>query len=238
MKCKRQKTLDAFFSSDKSSKSEFTKSSVVESVEWQRISGDHLNIRFAVILPTPLCTYYFENLEKEITYLTGEFSKVQVFGKWHDIPRKQSAYGDKGIAYKYSGLTIPAKPWTETLILIKNIIEKITSYSYNFVLVNRYADGNDKMGFHKDDEKELDMAVPIASFSLGASRDFVCKYHDKNANISNETIIITSGMLLLMEKETNQYWYHGLPPRKSCHQPRINLTFRKILPLQSPPYTY
>jgi alkylated DNA repair dioxygenase AlkB len=29
------------------------------------------------------------------------------------------------------------------------------------------------MGFHKDDETELDPAVPIASLTLGAERDFI-----------------------------------------------------------------
>ena len=40
----------------------------------------------------------------------------------------------------------------------------------------RYKDGRDKMGFHKDDEKELSKDVPIASLTLGAERDFVFKH--------------------------------------------------------------
>ena len=94
----------------------------------------------------------------------------------------------------------------------------------------RYKDGDDKMGDHKDDEKELDPNVPIASLTLGAERDFVFKHQDrKKNNLENVKILLKDGMLLLMKNPTNTFWYHGLPPRKSCHQPRINLTFRQIL---------
>ena len=231
MKRKRQTSLNRFFNESTNDQKNSSKSKCAETsaVKWKNVSRDGLDIRYAVILPISICDIYFRNLEEEVTYLTGDSLKVQVFGKWHKIPRKHSAYGDNGIKYTYSGVSIPAKPWTKTLYVIKEIIEKITLHSYNFVLVNRYANGNDKMSFHKDDEKELDMTVPIASFSLGASRDFVFKYHDKNCNKPKESIVLESGMLLLMEKDTNKLWYHGLPVRKSCFEPRINLTFRKIL---------
>ena len=101
---------------------------------------------------------------------------------------------------------------------------------YNFVLVNRYKDGNDKMGDHKDDEKELDPNVPIASLTFGAERDFIFKHQNKKKdNIEDVKIVLKDGMLLLMNHPTNAYWYHGLPQRKKCFEPRINLTFRKIL---------
>merc|ERR1711874_801431 len=112
---------------------------------------------------------------------------------------------------------------------------------YNFVLVNRYKDGADKMGEHKDDEKELDQTVPIASLTFGAERDFVLRRQDKKGErIKKEKgvrvkekrervkMVLKDGMLLLMCSPTNTFWYHSLPPRKSCTEPRINLTFRKI----------
>ena len=121
-------------------------------------------------------------------------------------------------------------PWTETLGLLREVLEKIVGVKYNFVLVNRYKDGNDKMGDHKDDEKELDPEVPIASLTFGAERDFIFKHQDRaKNNVENVKIILKNGMLLLMKHPTNQYWYHGLPPRKTCSEPRINLTFRKII---------
>ena len=92
----------------------------------------------------------------------------------------------------------------------------------------RYKDGMDKMGFHKDDEKELCRETPIASLTLGAERDFVFKHEDKAAKIVDEKLLLQDGLLLLMHAPTNRFWYHAIPQRKACKIPRINLTFRQI----------
>ena len=47
------------------------------------------------------------------------------------------AYGDPGLTYTFSGVTIPAKPWTPLLLQIKEHIESTTEKVFNFVLVNR-----------------------------------------------------------------------------------------------------
>jgi len=223
---KRQGTLANFFQpSNKRPRYEKENKTIV----WKSISRNNLDVRFASIF-NPVCSrLYFVKLEDELEYLAGRLARVKVFDKYHNIPRKHAAYGDDGVKYTYSGVTVSAKPWTDTLLLIKSEVERLTASSYNFVLVNRYADGNDRMGFHKDDEKELDLSVPIASLSLGAPRDFVFKYQDPKAGIRNETIVLETGTLLLMEKETNNYWYHGIPKRKKCTEPRLNLTFRRIV---------
>ena len=171
----------------------------------------------------------FDQLESEIEYFTGHLAQVKIFGKSHQIPRQQSAYGDPGLTYRYSGTTVPAMQWTTTLARLRDLVEEKTGVRYNFVLVNRYKDGEDKMGDHKDDEKELVKDAAIASLTLGAERDFVFKHQDrKNNKKENVKLVLKDGMLLLMNPPTNTFWYHGLPPRKSCHQPRINLTFRLI----------
>ncbi len=51
------------------------------------------------------------------------------------------------------------------------------------VFVDRYNDGNDKMGEHKDDEKELDPQAPIASLSFGQARDFVLRHQDRKPGV-------------------------------------------------------
>lgn len=131
---------------------------------------------------------------------------------------------------------MPAKPWTPVLQLLRDRVQKASGWNFNFVLVNRYANGQDRIGEHRDAERELDLAAPIASLSFGAQRDFYFKHGDcrkKGRDKSSEPIVTVSlddSMLLLMNPPTNQFWYHGLPPRKTCKDPRINLTFRKVLP--------
>ncbi|KAJ8930727.1 hypothetical protein NQ314_016456, partial [Rhamnusium bicolor] len=159
---------------------------------------------------------------------------VKVFGKWHEIPRQQVAYGDEGLKYTFSGITLPAKPWTPLLNDIRNLLFEVTGFRYNFVLVNRYRNGNDHIGEHRDGEKELDKNIPIASLSLGQKRTFVVKHGDARKkgpdkrDIPSVKIDLEHGSLLLMNPPTNEYWYHSLPPRKSAPGVRINMTFRKI----------
>lgn len=105
-------------------------------------------------------------------------------------------------------------------------------WRFNFVLINRYKDGNDYMGEHRDDEKDLDLNAPIASVSFGETRDFVLKHKDNRggrrfrSDLSHVTIALQHGSLLVMHPPTNKCWYHSLPKRKLAKNPRVNLTFR------------
>jgi len=112
------------------------------------------------------------------------------------------------------------------LLEIKKIIESITSFKFNSVLANLYRDGNDSMGLHSDDEKELGKNPVIASLSLGESRDIYFK-HKKNK--SSLVISQTSGQLLVMRGRTQEYWKHEIKKTKKFKKPRINLTFRNII---------
>jgi len=99
---------------------------------------------------------------------------------------------------------------------------------------SRYRDGDDHMGEHRDDEKDLVSGHPIASLSLGQQRDFVFKHADargKNAtrDIKSIKVILEHGSLLVMKHPTNTYWYHSLPKRKKLLGVRINMTFRQMV---------
>jgi alkylated DNA repair dioxygenase AlkB len=102
--------------------------------------------------------------------------------------------------------------------------------AFNSVLINLYRDGNDSMGWHADDEKELGTDPAIASVSLGATRDLLLRYRQRNASIPNQRIALSDGSLLLMAGTTQHFWQHSLPKRKKSVTPRINLTFRYIHP--------
>ncbi|XP_054467063.1 DNA oxidative demethylase ALKBH2 [Anoplopoma fimbria] len=203
-------------------------------VPWQKIESEGLDCDYALLLSKEEADHIYKKLEEEVVYSTGEEAKVQVFGKVHSIPRKQATYGDAGLTYTYSGVTRLASPWTPTLEYIRDVVTKTTGQTFNFVLVNRYKDGQDHMGEHRDDEKELDPLCPIASVSLGAARDFIFRHRDARGKNSRRQIKpvkleLAHGSLLLMNSPTNTFWYHSLPVRKKVSLPRINLTFRRIL---------
>lgn len=177
----------------------------------------------------------FKELESELKpYFEASRNEIKIMGKVCKIPRKQTAFGDNGLKYSFSGITLPACSWIPSMYRIKQTVEEALGENFNFVLVNRYKDGSDSIGEHRDDEVDLVANAPIASLSFGQSREFIFKHKDsrgKNAprkDIQPVKIHLEHGSLLVMKYPTNTFWYHSLPARKQVMNPRINLTFRKM----------
>ena len=204
-------------------------------LSWKKITSENLNLDYVQLFTKTEADVLFQQAEKVIKYNAD--SKVFVHGKWHKVPRKQTAYGDTGLTYTFSGATVAAQPWSNAPFL-KCVCDLISSLSgghnFNFVLVNRYNDGNDHMGEHRDDEADLVSTSPIASVSLGQARDFVFRHRDARGSGAKRMIDpvkfeLSHGSLLMMNHPTNVYWFHSLPKRKKAILPRINLTFRQMV---------
>lgn len=170
----------------------------------------------------------FEQIEKTVIY--DKNSKIIIYGKEILIPRQQVAFGDPGTNYKFSGVQVDAKPWIPIISKIRDDIEIATGIKYNFCLVNRYTDGTNYIGYHKDDEKDLDAESDIVSVSFGATRQFYFKYDNKlNGKNLIKKVTLKNGTVCMMHYPTNQHWKHSVPKEAHVKDPRINLTFRKIL---------
>ena len=167
---------------------------------------------------------YFELLQNNINWKQEE---VKFYGKTFTVPRKTAWYGYEGFNYSYSGIKCFPEIWTNELLEIKKEIEKfIPGEDFTSVLLNLYNNGNDKMGWHADDEKELGINPTIASVSLGETRRFDIK-HKQNPELHHK-FELTSGSLLVMRGALQHHWVHQIPAQKKVKEPRINLTFRTI----------
>ncbi|MBC7383962.1 MAG: alpha-ketoglutarate-dependent dioxygenase AlkB [Bacteroidia bacterium] len=167
---------------------------------------------------------WFNLLLKEIEWQQQE---IMLFGKKIKQPRLSAWYGDEKTAYTYSGLTLEPIPFFSGLTDIKNKIEQVVGTNFNSVLLNLYRCGNDSMGWHSDNEKELGLNPIIASLSLGSTRNFNFRHRNiKGLHVKSK---LTHGSLLLMQDKTQHYWQHSLPKTKATTTPRINLTFRRIV---------
>lgn len=166
----------------------------------------------------------FQRLEKEIVYLPPDKSQICFRGKRLPVPRQIAAYGELGVSYSFSGLTLTCSPWTSLLSEIKSAVEKLTGQTFNFVLINRYSNGNSYIAQHKDNEVDLDNSQAICSVSFGETRTIVFK----RASFPNYKFELNNNSALVMKPPTNQYWTHGIPRQKEKEGVRISLTFRKI----------
>jgi alkylated DNA repair dioxygenase AlkB len=165
---------------------------------------------------------YFDLLMKETFW--EEDAPILLFGKEYKQPRLLAYYGD--LDYSYSGVSHEARTFTNTLEEIKKKIEEKLGEEFNSVLLNLYRDEKDNMGKHSDDERELGPEPTIASLSLGEQRNFII--HNK-FDKSKVKISLKSGSLLIMKGDSQKVTAHEVPEEKEKKNPRINLTFRKIL---------
>jgi len=189
-----------------------------------------------ITLPDSDLIYYSNFLDKDLadTYFNSLLNKlkweqysIKLFGKIIPQPRLTALYALNSEPYSYSGLTLNPLEFTKELKSLYSEIVKITGTTFTHCLANLYRDGNDSMGWHADDEKELGKYPVIASLSLGAVRNFQLK-HKTNPELKY-ALKLEHGSLLIMKGSTQEFWKHQLPKTKKSLEQRINLTFRTIL---------
>ena len=189
----------------------------------QLLPYDGLAIYYGSVFLPPAIEEYRLLLMDEIVW---ENDHIRMFGKDIITKRKVAWYGDKPFLYKYSNSTKKALPITGTLNRIRKTIEEISGETYNSCLLNLYHNGDESMGWHSDNEKELKKNGAIASVSFGAVRKFSFKHKTTK---EKKEIDLENGSLLVMKGPIQEHWLHQLPPSKKIKESRINLTFRTIV---------
>ena len=152
--------------------------------------------------------------------------KILMYGKDLPLPRLSAWYGETQKSYTYSGITLNPLPWTYELLQIKEKIEAEANVRFSSVLLNRYRDGQDYVGWHTDAEKELGVNPVIGSVNFGATRKFQLRRIDNHKE--KFEIELNHGTFLVMQGSTQHFWQHQVPKTAMKIGERLNLTFRII----------
>jgi alkylated DNA repair dioxygenase AlkB len=187
------------------------------------LPGDGRADYYGQVLEAEEAERYLGRLLAEIEWRNDE---AVIFGRHIITKRKVAWYGDNTYTYTYSNITRQALPWTEDLLALKALTERLTGVRYNSCLLNLYHDGEEGMAWHSDDEKELEPDGAIASLSFGAERRFLFRHRESKETME---VLLAAGSLLVMRGATQTYWLHSLPKMKKVRSPRVNLTFRTML---------
>ena len=153
---------------------------------------------------------------------------VQVYGRHHPVPRLTMFLAEQDVSYRYSGTRHYGEGWPTWFLPLLDQVNTACGCRFNGCLLNLYRHGEDRMGWHADDEAEIDQSQPIASLSLGSNRDFQLRHRHQRQH--RHTLELTSGDLLMMHPGCQRDWLHAVPQRKRIKTPRINLTFRCFQP--------
>jgi alkylated DNA repair dioxygenase AlkB len=138
--------------------------------------------------------------------------------------RKTASFG---VPYNYGKVVCPEVPMPEPF---SPLIESLTAqlgYKPNNCLANYYPDGRSSIGFHRDDMENLVRGTGVAIVSLGAARTLYFRRANQRSHRVGFTL--ASGSLLLMPPQVQDDWQHGIPGDATVLEPRISLTFRKVV---------
>ncbi|HEY5645070.1 MAG TPA: alpha-ketoglutarate-dependent dioxygenase AlkB [Pseudomonadales bacterium] len=167
-------------------------------------------------LPSREATRLFEWLLENVSWRT---EPVRMFGRTHSAPRLVAWCGDEGLNYRYSGSDHQGQGWPAQLDCLRPRLVREWGCRFNFLLLNRYRSGADRMGWHRDDEPMTSRT--IASLSLGATRRFLIRPDPGRPSIP---LTLEHGSLLLMDRLLP----HALPSTRRQVGQRVNLSFRSL----------
>jgi len=184
-------------------------------------------------LQTP-CVYYDEGFmtEELALELFESLLKNTEWTKTAKINRWVSLY-DESDATDYQYRDAPSQhkgTFPDQVGMICKLVEEWyeqhtgTVVHFNVCLLNYYEDGHQRIGWHTDRE-EIGRTTPIASISLGATREFAIRAQERGWE-DQTSLMLKSGSLLIMENICQHKYVHALPKQLDVSKGRINLTFR------------
>ncbi|CAH0001077.1 unnamed protein product [Clonostachys byssicola] len=213
---------------------------------------------FKPYIPPYMAKEFFEYLRSELPFYRVEYDIKRGGISTHiKTPRWTTVFGlDETSRFDQGGIVVdsktgakatdasykkyPPRPIPQCLDGLRKTVESATGCKFNFCLVNYYASGSDSISYHSDDERFLGQDPAIASFSLGARRDFLMKHKPVPSQAQTEDmpeskplkLQLASGEMVLMRGSTQSKWLHSIPKRTGKNQDdggRINITFRRAM---------
>mmetsp|Transcript_23002 Transcript_23002/g.46540 ORF Transcript_23002/g.46540 Transcript_23002/m.46540 type:complete len:735 (+) Transcript_23002:83-2287(+) len=203
---------------------------------------------YALPLQTP-CVYHDPNFLSDdeatdcykILLKNTKWEKSPKINRWvslMELPKQtndadeESLIENEGRGYRYRdapGAAVIGFP--PTVHKLKTLAEKWYNsktggepVEFNVCLLNYYQDGQQRIGWHSDRE-EVGRTTPIASLSLGATRQFLIR--SKTDGVRDRcSIDMTNGSIVVMENECQLKYLHSVPRESDVREGRINLTFR------------
>ena len=192
-------------------------------MRWELSDGAELELLENFIAPADQARM-FDEIAAAVPWQTRS---IHIAGRIIPEPRQTAWIGDPDASYTYSGrLNVPT-PWPPVLAALRERLCVQLGAAFNSVLCNLYEDGRHSMGLHADAEPELGPNPLIASVSLGATRRFQLRH--RTLRDDKLDLDLCSGSLLVMRGTLQKHYRHGVPKQLRVAEPRINLTFRRIL---------
>ena len=145
--------------------------------------------------------------------------EIIVYGKVCNQHRCIGFYSDTSKGYNYSSSIRPSKKMHPCLRELLVYVNNKFDYTYNGILINKYVDGEDYIGKHSDNEKELDTHVGVVAISYGVVRKF--RIRDKITNKIIMDVPTISSKIIQMAGNFQQEFTHEITVDKNIKGPKL-----------------
>lgn len=146
--------------------------------------------------------------------------RLTLSGRSVTLPRWQQAYGRD---YRFSGSVSRALPVPDALQPYLAWARTAIDSRLNGLLLNWYADGEDYIGPHSDDTRDLQSDSPIVTIALGAERVF--RLHPRGGG-RRVDLLLASGRAVILSWGTNRAFKHSVPRSRRVADRRMSITLR------------
>uniref|UniRef100_A0A8C7DR06 AlkB homolog 3, alpha-ketoglutarate dependent dioxygenase n=1 Tax=Oncorhynchus kisutch TaxID=8019 RepID=A0A8C7DR06_ONCKI len=171
-------------------------------------------------------------LPSEEAYWT--FSKLLAELPWSRKTNLQTGYINSHDSHPTEVSKLFMEWWHLLLVTLHSAVEKASDHRFNSLLCNLQWNSKHSIVWHSDDEATLVTQPIIASFSLGDKRAFSLRKQPPPEGdysyMERLWIPRTHGILLMMERATQDDRQHSMAKEYHDRGPRINLTFCTMYP--------
>jgi alkylated DNA repair dioxygenase AlkB len=151
------------------------------------------------------------------------FAELMASVKWDESmkARKTASFGKP---YDYSQMSYGATDMPTCLVDVVECLKLRLNILFNNCLLNLYETGQNTMGFHSDETRNLLPGTGVAITSLGSERTITFRSLDQSVFVDYR---LMPGSILYMDGEVQDNWMHAIQ-KQDAAGPRISLTWRAI----------
>ncbi|KAL4072104.1 hypothetical protein J3A83DRAFT_4239021 [Scleroderma citrinum] len=198
------------------------------------------------ILPPDLAEAAFDNMRKEVAWNV-------MYHRGGEVPRLVAVEGEAAAdgsfpIYRHpADESPPLRPFSPTVSLIREHVQKVLHHPVNHVLIQHYRSGADYISEHSDKTIDVVRGSKVVNVSLGAQRVMTLRLKRDGLGPRGEggtprpsqKIPLPHNSMFVLGLETNTKWLHAInhdkrpfhlktPEEQFMNGERISLTFRHI----------
>jgi alkylated DNA repair dioxygenase AlkB len=161
----------------------------------------------------------FDALWAELNWERREFTPRREY--WTNIFDRSYTYG-RGVGQRTYG----SQPTHPAIEAVSDSLESLLGFRYEGCFLNGYENSKDALGFHADDDPNIDHSRPIAVVTVGDGREIECMDRATGRKVRQ---FLEPGSLFLMNAGMQDTHFHRIPKAGFIvKRPRISLTFRGL----------